>query len=112
MLVNITTEAKPSVSVDIHNSEIFIQLKYPVKLSFENQEPITKIIDYQTTLKVRLGLVYNFLHDLLSLDSQEIDFDIKHAYIKSQYYHKGFRLKKIEDNCTIKFPKIMIGNAS
>ncbi len=93
-------EAKPVVEANIHESEVVFLVKYPIRISFENQEPVTKVLNYQTTLKVRLGLMYNFLHNALLRDSKLIEFNINNEYILSSYYSDGLELSKINNPCT------------
>lgn len=95
--VNITVVRDPTVEANIHNSEVVFIVQYPLKITFENQEPVTRIFDYEATLKVRLGLIYNFLYDLLSTDSQDITFDINTAFISSPYWRQGIELRRVED---------------
>jgi len=99
MLVNIEPEANPVVEVTIHDSDILLKLNYPLKISFENQEPIVKMMNYQTTLNVRLGRAYNFLFNLLSIDAEEIDFNLTNEFIRSSYWRKGLEVRKINSPC-------------
>jgi|GEM_PF-1582619 len=97
MNANITPEEKPFVEVSIVPSEIIIFVRYPLRISFENQKPVTRTLDYQTTVKVRLGLIYNFIYDVLSLDSKRTGFDITKDYLSSFYYNDGLELRKINN---------------
>ena len=99
MLVNITPEAKPTVEANVHESEIVLLVKYPLHIQFEDQEPVTKIVDYETNLNIRLGLIYNFLYNVLSLDSKNIDFNLNNEFIASPYWRPGLELKKIIEPC-------------
>jgi hypothetical protein len=99
MPVDITPESNASVDVFVHDSEILLLLKYPLRISFENQEPITKILDYQATLKVRLGGLYNFLYSVLSIDSKKIDFNLSREFISSSEWRDGFELRRISSPC-------------
>lgn len=100
MPVDISAEAKPVVEVNIHESEVVFLVKYPVKISFENQAPVTDILDYQTTIKVRLGLIYYLLHNALVQDSKKIEFNINNEYTMLSYQDDGLKLSKINDPCT------------
>lgn len=102
---SIYPEADPDVEVNIREGEIIFLVEYPVKISFENQEPVTKLLNYQTSLKVRLGAIYNFLYNALTWDSKIIEFDINNEYIRSFHYKDGFVLTKINNPClTCDFP--------
>ncbi len=99
--VNITNETKfPEAKISIYDSEINLVLKYPIKIVFSNQEPIINIYDYQSTFKVRLGLVYNFLYDILSKDAKNINFDISKDFITSRFWRKGIHVKRVSDVCS------------
>ena len=99
MPVNITTQSDPIIESTIHNSDVLVTAKYPIKITFEDQKPITKIIDYQTTIRARLGLIYNFLSHTLSMDSQQAGFDAINDYTRSKFWRQGFELKKTNDAC-------------
>lgn len=100
MPVDITPESKPVVEASIHESEVVLLVKYPLTIQFEDQEPITRIVDYYATLNVRLGLIYNFLYNTLSLDSKNIGFDLDNEFIASPYWKSGLEVKKIKDPLT------------
>jgi len=99
MNVDITVESDPVVQVNIHSSEILVLAKYPLKISFPNQEPIKKIMNYQNTLQVRLGRAYNFIYDLYSKDSKKADFNLDNDFIQSSFFSEGFQVKRIKDPC-------------
>jgi hypothetical protein len=99
MKVDITVESNPVVQVNIHSSEILVLTKYPLKISFPNQEPVKKIIDYQNTLQVRLGRLYNFIYDIYSKDSKKADFDLDTDFIQSSFFIEGFQVARIKDPC-------------
>jgi len=98
-LMSITPEASPVVEVNIHAADLVLVVTYPVKIIFEDREPITKLLHYQTTLNVRLGGIYNFIHNILSQDSKNIALNINNEYISSLYWKQGFELKKIKNPC-------------
>lgn len=101
MPVDIITESAPRTEINIYDSEVGVAVKYPVKIIFEDQEPVTQVIDYYTTVQIRLGRVYNFLYNLLSSkDSKEISFDITNQFIESSYYKEGLLFTKINNPCT------------
>lgn len=106
MPADIYQEADPEVEANIHEAEILFLVKYPVRISFEDQEPVTQMLNYQSTINVRLGAVYNFLYNAFTRDSKLIDFDINNQYIDSSiYYKEGLRLEKINNPClTCAFP--------
>lgn len=99
-VVDITPEAPPSVLVDIHPSQIIVVVNYPVKIIFENQDPIIQVLKYQAVLNNRFGGLYNFAYHVLSRDSQGIDWDVKRYYVSSHYWLPGFRLSKIINPCS------------
>ena len=98
-LVNITAESSPIVEVNVHAADLVLTVKYTVKIIFEDREPVTRLVDYQTTLNVRFGAVYNFIYNLLSMDSKNIALNINNEYISSSYWKQGFELKKINNPC-------------
>jgi len=97
---NITVEAEPVVESTIHNSDILVVVKYPVKINFKGQDPITTVVDYQVNLNIRLGLMYNFIYNLYSRDSKNIDFNLNNEFISSSFWRQGLELKKINNPCT------------
>jgi len=100
MTVNISAQAPPMAEVNIHDSDLLVIVKYPIKISFENQEPIIKVFDYQTTLNIRLARTYNFLYNVFSLDSKKIDFNTSIDFISSVQWRDGLELKKYKDVCS------------
>jgi hypothetical protein len=100
MDADITVNATPVVETNIHDGEILLVTKYPITISFENQEPVTQIITYQTTLNVRLSRVYNFLHNNFVMESKIPGFDINTSYTTSLYWREGIELQRIKAPCT------------
>jgi hypothetical protein len=100
MPVTITPESEPIVETTIHHSDILVLVKYPVRIQFENQEPVKRILSYQTTLNVRLGLMYNFLFYVLAMDAKNIDFDKENQFTLSPYFRPGLNLKVISNPCS------------
>ncbi len=98
---NVTVDLAPIVETNIHDADILLVAKYPITISFENKEPITQIISYQTTLNVRLARVYNFLHNALLQEAKKIDVNIASDYITADVYMKqGIELTRIRAPCT------------
>jgi hypothetical protein len=97
---NVTVDFEPVVETNIHDAEILFTVKYPITISFDNKEPITQIISYQTTLNVRLARVYNFLHNALLQEAKFIDANIATDYTVSDvYYKEGIELTRIRAPC-------------
>lgn len=99
MPVDIQVTADPSIKSTIHNTDLLMNAKYPIMITFEGEKPITKIIDYQSNLKVRLGSLYNFLFNVLSVDTQNIGFDAVLNYTHSGFWKQGFELTKTDNPC-------------
>jgi hypothetical protein len=100
MTADITAESAPDIEVNIHDADILLVARYPLKISFEKQEPVTKIISYQATLNVRLGRVYNFLYDILSTDSRDIGFNLDNEFISSSYWLDSLDVNRIRNPCS------------
>lgn len=98
-LADITADGLPKPEVNIHDSDIFVSVKYPIKVTFEDQEPISELVDYQTSFNVRLGALYNFLYDTLSKDSKDARYDINNDFISSAYMRPGFELHRTAIAC-------------
>jgi hypothetical protein len=99
MTADITVESAPDIEVNIHDADILLVTRYPLKISFEKQEPVSKIISYQATLNVRLGRVYNFLYDILSTDSRNIEFNMDNEFISSSYWLNSLDVNRIRNPC-------------
>lgn len=98
---NVTVDSTPIVETNIHDSEILFTVKYPITISFDNKEPITQLISYQTTLNVRLARVYNFLHNALLHEAKMINVNIDDVYnLVDVYYKEGIELTRIRAPCT------------
>jgi len=98
-LADISADGLPRPEVNIHDSDIFVSVKYPIKITFENQEPVSELVDYQTSLNVRLGALYNFLYDVFSKDSKDARYSIDNDFISSAYMRPGFELHRTADAC-------------
>ncbi|MFH0869938.1 MAG: hypothetical protein V1866_02685 [archaeon] len=98
-LADISVDGLPRPEVVIHDSDVFVSVKYPLKITFENQEPVSELIDYQTSLNVRLGALYNFLYDVFSKDSKDVRYSIDRDFISSAYMRPGFELHRTIDAC-------------
>jgi len=97
---NVTVDLDPVIETNIHDAEILLVAKYPITISFDNKEPITQIISYQTTLNVRLARVYNFLHNALLQEAKNINFNIATDYtFGSVYWKQGIELTIIRAPC-------------
>ncbi|MBU1198456.1 MAG: hypothetical protein KJ685_01350 [Nanoarchaeota archaeon] len=101
MSAEITIAGDPKTEAIIHDSEIILLVEYPVKITFENQEPITEIINYQVNIDVRLGRIYNFLYNVFSLDSKKIEFNLDEEFISSSFWNNGLELRRIKDPCPL-----------
>jgi hypothetical protein len=70
-------EPEPHVSLGIKSTSV--QLNYPIKLKFQNYEPVTIIQEFQTQLPVRfrkiLGIVVELLKTGTRNELNDIDFD-------------------------------------
>jgi len=99
MGAELIAEAQPTAEFNIHDSDILLTIKYPIKIIYPDQEPVAKVMDYQATLNVRLGRVYNFIYNLLSYDSKKIDFNIEEEFISSPYWKNGLEVQRIRDPC-------------
>lgn len=95
---NITVDLEPIVETNIHDSDILLTVKYPITISFENQEPITQILSYQATMNVRLARVYYFLHSILQPEEQLINFNAETEFITDDW-RQGIELKRIRAPC-------------
>jgi len=100
LTAEVVAEAPPSAEVNIHDSEVLFFVNYPVKVTFENSEPISVIVDYQARLPARLGAVYNFVFNTLSSDAQRIDFNAQTQYVSSSFWKSGMKLKQIKAPCS------------
>ncbi|MBN2052149.1 hypothetical protein JW756_01480 [Candidatus Woesearchaeota archaeon] len=96
----LSTEVPPIAELSIHDSDMLLAIKYPIKITYPDKEPVTKVTDYQTTTNIRLGRVYNFIYNLLSLDSKNIEFDIEEEFVSSPYWKSGLEVKRVKDPCT------------
>jgi hypothetical protein len=97
---NITHDPMPEVEVDIHDTDVSILVKYPITISFENQEPITQILNYQTTLNTRLESIFNYLHELLSgYEVKLLNFNMETDYMISSW-KPGFEISIKRAPCT------------
>jgi len=97
---NVTVDLAPIVETNPHDAEILLTVKYPITISFDNKEPITQIISYQTTLNVRLARVYNFLHNALLQEAKYMRANIATDYTVSDvYYRQGIELTRIRAPC-------------
>jgi hypothetical protein len=97
---DVVAQSAPGAEVNIHDAEVLFFVKYPVKVTFENSEPISVIVDYQARLPARLGAVYNFVFDILSSDAQRISFNTQTQYASSSFWKQGMKLKHIKTPCS------------
>ncbi|MBN1792685.1 hypothetical protein JW826_03305 [Candidatus Woesearchaeota archaeon] len=95
----ISQDGNISVHVSIREDDIQIAVDYPFMITFKDIQPISKVVHYQTSLKVRLGRLYNFLYHILSRDAKEPFFDIRTEGHASSFWVPGFELRKIDNPC-------------
>jgi hypothetical protein len=88
-----------TVRAVIRDKDIQLSVDYPFKITFSGQIPITKVVQYQSVVKVRLGAIYNFLFDMLSRESIDLQYNSSYYYPTSSYYLPGFVFRKIDDPC-------------
>jgi hypothetical protein len=96
---NISSDAPPSVLVEVHNSDILFSVSYPVSIVFEGRKPVVVVADYQVPIAVRFGAFYNFIFNVLSFDSKKPNFDLLSHYVSSSFWRQGFSVKKIPFAC-------------
>ncbi|MBN2142913.1 hypothetical protein JW711_06310 [Candidatus Woesearchaeota archaeon] len=89
-----------SVRVSVRDEDVQLYVEYPFLITFKDAQPISKIVKYQSVLKVRFGRLYNYLYDVLSKDARDPFFDMKLQSLASSYWVPGFSFKKIENPCT------------
>jgi hypothetical protein len=99
MKADILQESAPSVEVEVHDSETLFFVHYPIRIVFENQEPVSLVVDYQSRLDVRLGALYNFIYNSLSMDSKNIRFNPATQYATLAYWKQGLSMARIKDAC-------------
>jgi hypothetical protein len=99
MSADITIESAPHIEVNIHDQDVLVVAFYPVKITFEKQEPVTRLINYQATLDIRLERLYNFLYSLLSANSNNPDFNLEKEFITSPFWRNSLDIKKINNPC-------------
>jgi len=108
MKAEIIQDAPPSAEVEIHDSETLFFVRYPIRIVFENQAPVSLIVDYQSRLDVRLGALYNFIYSSLSADSKNIKFNPATQYVTLPYWKQGLSMTRTKDackDCTLPYSK-------
>ena len=97
MEADIREESEPVVDLVMRDSELIINVQYPVTIAFEGGEPVTRITEYQTSMNLALARTYNFLYDILRRDAQRYDFDLLKEYVASEYWREGLSVIKMRD---------------
>jgi hypothetical protein len=66
-------EPEPHVSLGVKSTSV--QLNYPIKLKFQDYEPVIVIQEFQTELPVRFRTISSIILKLLKSEINDIDFD-------------------------------------
>jgi hypothetical protein len=98
-VIDIVPEAAPIVEADIQAAQVILVVKYPVKIVFQNEDPISKILNYQAVMNIRLGGLYHFAYNVLAADSKNAEWNTKTDYISSYYYLPSFSVTKKKNPC-------------
>jgi hypothetical protein len=96
---NLALEGSVNPRVSIREDDIQVSVNYPVRITFKDAAPISKVVDYHASINIRLGSLYYFLYDVLSKDARDLSFDLEKNALASSYYKQGFELKKVKDSC-------------
>ena len=95
----ISQDGPVRASVSVRDSDIQISVDFPFKITFRNSEPISRVFQYQSAVKARLGALYNFVYDTVSRDSKDPYFNLTRSAPASSYFRPGFEFRKISNPC-------------
>ena len=90
---NISSE-DPEVDMTIAEDKLIFNLKYPITFYVKGFKPKTNFLDFQTSEKIRLKKVYDFVSWLIEEDTTKLGFDINQDINKSPYYFYGLEMLK------------------
>jgi len=87
------------VKVSVRDSDVQVAMQYPFKAVYENGETLSKVVEYQSVLKVRLGLIYKFIYSVLSFEARDPYYDLGLKATASPFFASGFEFKKLNNFC-------------
>lgn len=71
---NVTVSGNPNVSVQFKRTSIEITMRYPINISFQSREPITRMIDFKVRKSSRFMSMYKVAYDMILKDIKNMSF--------------------------------------
>lgn len=90
-LTNMSTE------LIFNENSVKATLNFPIKISFQNSEPVDETLRYESEIPVRLKRIHDLLYTTLKRETYELKFDLVKGFKKDPRYDSHIKIIKQPD---------------